>query len=337
MRSLLSVSVLCLVAGTSVASAQEHIPTDAQRDGLIGPVKSVSTSILSWGVQWRQPGGPTLKEPIWCRDCEYAPDGFRTKEGQVVEGVFHGTRLRFVRDTNGQVTERFVFDASTGQLYRHDIVGPFGSTERVSYSAGKITMRQTFTYDEYGQVRDMVSFDGAGKLEAHMLTLRDKAGEIVERSVSRKDGELDWQQTYDPETQVERFTSFDQLGKVNLAWTVFRGNLISFWEPSDSRMQPGDNFNEHLDDDDVDNYACQNDGRCQVSHIRYEYLDAEKHILRSAEWRGSNGQLGFAAYYKYQIDSSGNWTYREVWEWTPELGERTLSETDLRAITYWQK
>ena len=198
-------------------------------------------------------------------------------------------------------------------------------------------MRQTFTYDEYGQVRDMVSFDGAGKLEAHMLTLRDKAGEIVERSVSRKDGELDWQQTYDPETQVERFTSFDQLGKVNLAWTVFRGNLISFWDPSDSRMQPGDNFNEHVDDDDVDNYACQNDGRCQVSHIRYEYLDTEKHILRSAEWRGSNGQLGFAVYYKYQIDSSGNWTYREVWVWTPELGEQTLSETDLRAIKYWQK
>ena len=198
-------------------------------------------------------------------------------------------------------------------------------------------MRQTFTYDEYGQVRDMVSFDGAGKLEAHILTLRDKAGEIVERSVSRKDGELDWQQTYDPETQVERFTSFDQLGKVNLAWTVFRGNLISFWEPSDSRMQRGDNFNEHVGDDDVDNYACQNDGRCQVSHIHYEYLDAEKHILRSAEWRGSDGQLGFATYYKYQIDSSGNWTYREVWVWTPELGEQTLSETDLRAIKYWQK
>jgi len=87
-------------------------------------------------------------------------------------------------------------------------------------------MRQTFSYDQYGHLQDMISFDGAGNYEARMFTRSDKTGGIMERSVWGKNGELDWQQTYDPEIQVERLTSFDHLGKVILTWTVFRDNLV---------------------------------------------------------------------------------------------------------------
>jgi len=198
-------------------------------------------------------------------------------------------------------------------------------------------MRQTFSYDEYGHLRDMVSFDGAGNYEGRVFTRRDKTGAIMERSICGKDGRLEWQQIYDPETQVEQATGYDESDKVTQTWTVHRGNLISFWELSDLPSQLGDNFNERVGDDDVNNYACGNDGKCELSRIHYEYLDAEEHNLKSAEWNDSGGDLRYAAYYKYEIDSFGNWTYREVWVWTPELAERTLYETDFRTVTYWPK
>ncbi len=70
--------------------------------------------------------------------------------------------------------------------------------------------------------------------------------------------------------------------------------------------------------------------------VHYEYLDGDKHTPRSAEWRDSEGNLKVAAYFNYEVDSFHNWTYRQVWVWDPDLSERTLSEIDFRAITYWQ-
>ena len=336
MRSLWYVFVLFLVVRASAASTQAQNPTDAQHDELAGPVKSVSTSIAVSGIQWRQPGGPSLVTPVWCRECEYDYDGSRTKSGQTVDGIFRGETIGLVRDANGHVVDRLFTDAVTGQLESHDVMGPFGRTEQTNYVRGKADVRQTFGYDQYGHFSDLITFDAAGNQQAHLHIGAEKDGTITERWARGKNGQLDWEQTFDPETQVEHLTTFDEFGKVELTWTVSRGDLISFWELSDSPRQGWDNLSEHVNDNDVDNYACQN-GKCEVSHVHYEYVDSEKHNLRSAEWRDSDGQLRFAAYYKYEMDSVGNWTYREVWVWTPELGERALSETDLRTLTYWQK
>jgi hypothetical protein len=126
---------------------------------------------------------------------------------------------------------------------------------------------------------------------------------------------------------------------VKLTWTVVAGRLASFWEAldSDSPSWFGDNFTKTEDNGDAENYACHNDGRCEVSRIHYEYLDREKRNPLSAEWRDSEGSLCFAVYYDYEIDSFRNWTHRRVWVLSPDLGERTLYETDARKISYWRK
>jgi hypothetical protein len=336
MRSTRRSLVVLIFLISSFAFAQQPILTDAQRDDLTGPVKSVSTSVAVSGIRWQQPGGPSLVTPIWCQECAYDYDGTRTKSGQTVDGIFRGQTIWLVRDANGHVTDRLVTDAVTGQLQSHITMGPFGKTGLTNYVRGKADFRQTFGYDQYGNFSDLITFDGAGNQQAQLHITSTKDGQITERWVRGKNGQLDWDQTFDPETKVEHYTTFDDFGKVNLTWTVSRGNLISFWEPSDS-PQHGDNFNERVGNNDVDNYACQSDGGCEVSHVHYEYADPKRHNLKSAEWRDSRGDLRFAAYYKYEMDSAGNWTYREVWVWTPELGERALNETDFRTITYWQK
>jgi hypothetical protein len=336
MRTAWYVFVLFAIVSGSCASAQEPNRTDAQLDGFAGPVKSVSSNILRSSVKWQQPGGPTLVTPIWCRDCEYDSDGTKTKSGSVVDGKFFGEIIRLVRDANGHVTDRFATE-TLGLMARHDVIGPFGKTEQTLYIRGKLHSRRFFSYDGYGHVSESLSFDGTGKQVDRALTKTAKDGTVLERSVWGEHGELTWQQIYDPETQVEHFTTFDQTGKIKLTWTVIHGKLLSFWEPRESPSQFGDNFSEDVGDGNVEHYVCREDGSCELSRIHYEYLDPNKRNPISVEWRDSEGNLLFAAYYSYSIDSFRNWTYRQVWVWRPDLGDRALYETDFRGIAYWQK
>jgi hypothetical protein len=322
---------------TLMTHAQAPTQTDAQSDDLTGPVKSVSTTSARSSVNWQQPGGPTLLIPIRCMDCEYDGDGSRTKSGAIVDGKFFGQIIQLVRDGNGQVTEQLVVNASTGQLDRHEVMGRFGKTEETDYIDGKVQCRGTFSYDQYGNMVEWLSFDSTGKQEGRVFTKREPDGTLKERSVWGKDGQLSYQQTLDSETKVEHFTTFDQFGGVKLTWTVVDGKLASFWEEPGPPSQFGDNFTETEGKDDAAKYACHNDGRCDVSHVHYEYLDPNGRNPLSAEWRDSDGNLQFAVYYDYEMDSLRNWTYRRVRVWSPDLGKRSLYETDARVITCWQK
>jgi len=336
MRSLhylLSASFLFTLA----THAKELNRTDAQGDDLAGPVKSISSNVVRSSVRWQQPGGPTLLIPIWCRDCDYDRDGSRTKSGQVVEGKFVGQVIRAVRDGNGQVTDRLAFNASTGQIDRHEVIGPFGKTVEIDYIDGKVHWRQTYSYDQYGNMSEWLSFDGTGKQEGRVLTNSEQDGTLREKSVWGEDGQLSYRQTFDPETKVDHFDTFDQFGRVKLTWTVVAGELTSFWVSPGSSSQYGDGFVETKDNGDRENYDCHDDGKCDVSRVHYEYLDPKGRNPQSAEWRDSEGNLQFAVYYDYEFDPFRNWTHRRVWVWSSALGKRALYETDSRKITYWQK
>lgn len=151
-----------------------------------------------------------------------------------------------------------------------------------------------------------------------------------------KDDKLSYEQTYDPETEIEHFTTYDESGRLKLTWFVVKGKLTSFWEPPDSPQQLGDRFSEPEGEGNTSNFECHNDLHCDVSHVHYEYLDGDKHTPLSGEWRDAEGNLKLAAYFEYDVDSYHNWTTRRVFLWNPEVGNRILSETDARVITYWK-
>src|SRR4051812_7889191 len=335
MRPFRCLSTILLLA-TCFSVSQAQTKTDAQLDGLSGPVKSVSSSSKQSDVKWQQPGGPMLVAPIWCRDCEYDRDGYKTKSGQVVDGKFYGERIRLVRDGAGNVTDRYLYNASTHELYRHDVIGPFGKTEQTVYVSGKLRARSTFAYDPFGNLTEWRSFDAAGAPDGYTSTSSNPDGTVLKRATYSKDDKLSYEQTYDPDTKTDHFTTYDELGKVKLTWTVVQGKVTSFWEPGDSATQFGDNFTERQGEGTFDRFDCHNDLRCDISHVQYEYLDGDKHTPISAEWRDADGALKLAAYFEYEVDSYHNWTLRKVWVWNADLGKRTLSETDSRTITYWK-
>jgi YD repeat-containing protein len=328
----------CLAIALALGTrAQELSRTDAQNDDLAGPVKSVSTKVARGNVRWEQPGGPTLLFPILCMDCEYDRDGNRIKSGQVVDGKFLGEVVQLTNDETGRLTTRLYFNDSNGQLNRQEALGPFGKTEEIDYIDGRPHWKQQYSYDPYGHMVEWLSFDENRKLIGRVHIAQDPGGTLRERSVWNEDGRLSNQQTFDPSTNVEQFTTFDDLGLVKLTWTVVNGKLASFWELPGSPSQFGDGFVEHGSDGDPEDYTCHSDGTCDVSRIHYDYLSPKKRNPLSAEWRDAEGNLKYAVYYDYQIDSFANWNRRQVWVWSPDTGQRTAYEVDTREITYWQK
>ena len=335
MRSL-QCSFLLLLALSPLAFTQSQIKTDAQLDGLSGPVKSVSSSVTQTpNVKWQQPAGPTIVAPIWCRDCEYDRDGSKTKSGQVVDGKFFGETLRLIRNGDGQVTERLSY-GPRGELQRHDFLGSFGKTRSKFWVSGKLGGKSTFAYDEYGHLTDWANYDSSGKTNGHIVIVTDKDGTRLRHAAYQRNGSLSHEQLFDPETKTDNFSSFDEFGNVTLTWTIVQGKLTNFWElPDSTSAQFGENFTESAGQNSFDNYSCHSDQRCDISRVHYEYFDGDKHMPLSAEWRDADDNLKLAAYFDYSFDSFHNWTRRRVWVWNPDLGQKTLSEIDYRVITYW--
>jgi len=337
MRPLRFALSLPLLVIASAASAQQQPSTDAEKDGFAGPVKSVSTIATHPGVKWQQPGGPTLVMPIWCYECEYDSDGTKTKSGQVTNGDFQGEINILQRDANGHVTERSVFSASTDELLRHEFMGPFGKTSETGYINGKVNSQRLLTYDLYGHVTEWLSLDATGKQQSRNRTITTKDGIVTERSGWGKDDQLEWRQTYDPKTEEEHFTTYDDTGSVKLTWTRMKGQMVSFWAQSDESPQFGDSFNDDQVNGTVESYHCGKNRPCERSSIHYEYQSPKKRNPTSAESRDAEDHLVDAVYYEYELDAFLNWTHRKVSVWSSEHPERAPYEEDSRTITYWQK
>jgi hypothetical protein len=332
----LAIVALSLFVGSSLAPAQHRV-TAAERDDLVGPVASVSVKQTYSGLQWVQPDGPTLVEPVWCKECKYDREGNHTSWGQTVNGVFSGEINHIVYDESGHAAEFFIENASTGQLSVREVVGPWGITERTTYLNGAVDQRQTYSYDESGRTVDMTTFDGKGKQIARVHTEHDADGNFKEKRCIGADGKIAYLQTYDAEKKEEHYLSFNQSGSVDFSWTVIDKKLTSFFTVPGSRSLEVANFNEHPSSDTVENYACRNNGKCELSRVHYEYPDSDERNQLSVEWRDAEGTLRYAAYYQYELDAFRNWTDRQIWVWSPELGERKLLEADSRTIAYWQK
>ena len=337
-----SLILLFLIGGFSLSAlAQRQDLTDAQRVDLAGSVKYVSTETTRTDVVWSQPGGPALIIPVWCQECEFDPNGNRTKFGQMFDGRFQGEIVHLLFDGQGRVTERIAEDASSGETIRHEIVGPFGNTEESRYKDGELQSRTVISYDEYGHKIDELTLDGSRKHQFHTVVNTDKDGNYTDTEQWHWGKEGKWElfdhvrQTFDPKTGTEQFTSFDSSGGIKLAWTVKDGKLSSYWQLPGSPSRYGDAFSEDIGNDTFANYQCHSDGNCERARVRYVYLAAKRRNPQSVEWRDDSGGLLYGAYYDYEIDAQRNWTHRVIWVWSRLLGERKVYETDSRTISYW--
>jgi len=286
-------------------------------------------------------------QPILCWDCSYDLDGLKIRSGQVLAGIFRGELSSLERDSNGQTIHRRVTSAETGEVFREETLGPFGKisetdyknrqTESLTDRNGEVESKKSFTYDENGHLTGIQAIDGKGNLQSRYSQSTTKDGEPTEKSSWDKDGGLEWRDTYDPQTDEDRFASYDATGAVKVTFNYARGEVLSFWEQSEESSPFGARFYENKEDGTVETYECHKNRPCERFVVRFEYLSPHKRNPKSIEWRDSDGHLLYAGYYEYDLDSFQNWTHRRVFVVSRELPDRTLYEEDSRVVTYWPK
>ena len=157
--------LLLALTGRYLLAADAKL-TDAERDGFKGVVKSVSTSIERFGRESDAANRPDVVYSALCQVCEYDEEGNSVKEGQrSFDGKFFGNTTRYVRDEDGSISEKILVDEK-GALFQKIMIGPVGRTEELDYRDGFLQHRQTFRYDEHGNVIEWLTSDATGKKTA---------------------------------------------------------------------------------------------------------------------------------------------------------------------------
>lgn len=338
MRSIDVALMVSLLLAAPAVRGQATPQTDSEKDGFAGPVKSISTKQIETHVNFQQPPGPALVMPIWCYECTYDHDGAKTLHGAFVNGKFSGDAIQTERDTNGHAIARTLTDSDTNEVVIHEVSGPFGDIEHTYFVKGKIDSRSISTYDQYGHLASRESFDGNGAPTASGVVRYDKDGALLEETERYASGTIGRHHVFDPASNTESSAEFDPTGRLMIEWKLVQGKLVHVWrDPKFGNARiPGDRFTNNLGKGDFDHFRCDDESKCTVDHVHFDFVEGDQKNPVRAEWRDADGHLLFAAYTEYEFDAWHNWTRREVRVWTPELGERALYETDTRTIEYWQ-
>lgn len=165
-----------------------------------------------------------------CRECDYDREGHRIKSGELVEGEFRGDSFRFLRDENGKVMEKVV-ENYKGEVYRREVLGPFGITLGEDFENGILKSRRFWSYDGSGHLTNYFSYDQDGAIAERSERATDASGNLKEQWDYRRDGSfsLHFIETADPRTDTWTFTSFNENGSVKLTFTTRGTKVLSFW------------------------------------------------------------------------------------------------------------
>jgi hypothetical protein len=249
-------------------------------------------------------------------------------------GEFLGQASQFVRDADGRVVERTIRQLPSQDVIEHDVYGSFGLVESTSFSSGKPTFKHTVSYDQAGNVREDVTLDGDGKPIFRTLFRRNPDDVWTERTTWLR-GVLHSHETYDPDTDFQRYEEYNESGDVTTTFTHRHDRVESYWSASKD-ANGGTSMIDSLDNGDTRSSRCRNlDRTCEGRTRHGVYRDEARHNPSMTEIRSDDGKLLVRAYYEYQMDGHENWTSRKVWVQLGEQGERTLYETDSRTVTYW--
>jgi YD repeat-containing protein len=332
-HSASSVVFALLTSLPLLASHQKS--TDAEMDGFNGGVKSVFTKVEIFSPQPLQPDGPAVFYPIWCTICEYDQDENRIKQGQDWETGFVGETTRYVRDESGAVREQ-IAENEKGELEHKIVRGPFGKTEEEDYQRGALQFRQTYRYDQNGNLIEWVTYNPDGTQAASTTATFDEKGNVTEQFDLGPDNSfrLHFTQSFDPNTGVQTFTNFNQDGTVRLTFAANENRITNYWQQPAREHEFGSSvcFNA-----EPMHQVCEThnpDGK--LWRTSATFADEKRRNPTRVELRDNDDQVQMAGDFEYEFDEHENWTKRSGWIWTRESGERKLHETDSRTLTYWK-
>jgi hypothetical protein len=323
-------TVLAILTALPMWASHQRV-TDAEMNGFKGAVKSVTTKVEVVNPQPPQPDGPAIVYPSGCEVCEYDQDGNVLRQGQDWETGFVGETTRYIRDEDGKIRDQ-VMENEKGELDRTITMGPFGKTEEEFYQNGLLQGRNTYSYDQNGNLIEWLTYNAEGVRPIASTTATfDENGTVTEQFDRGPNNKflLHFTQSFDPETDVQIFTTFNENGTVRLTFTAKENKVTNYWQQPSEKREFG-------------SFVCFKTG-CEshnpdgsVLRTVVTHSESDKRNPTRVELRDSDDQVQMAADYDYELDDRGNWTKRSVWVWTRQSGERKLLEIDARTLTYWK-
>lgn len=334
MRLSLPVSSLFILLIALPLWATEQKRTDARNNGLVGPVRSVSTQEGQPLFSFDQRNFPVIIGPIACQECEFDRWGTMIKSGNKSEGEFRGETFRITRDEAGHVIEQVRIDAQ-GQIVGKDRFGPYGVTEHTEFQEGKPSFRSVWEYDTNGHMLELVQSHGDEQNLTRTVRQSDSTGNIKEDWSYGKNAAFSYHilDTYDPATDIWTWTSFNEDGSLKIAIVTQNGKVLSYQHPTMEENAWGEHF--FLDPIERTQHTFRGHPDGTYDDVTTIFPDDTRHNPGQLEWRDGTGVLRLAVDFQYEVDSYGNWIKRSIWVWTPELSERRLYKTDMRLLTYW--
>jgi hypothetical protein len=328
-----------LILATLLLSLDAHCATtdketDAQRDGLSGPVKSVS-KIQHLSHVKPDPEPDVLSVLFWtpCADeCDYDEYGNRTRSGEIVNSEFHGQSTRYVRDAAGNVIEQ-VQENDKGQPVHRVLLNRFGPTEEMTFVDGHWQTALLNHYDTKGNVVESQTFDPQGALSTRRDMVYDDAGLVLEEWDRGPETFLHFVHTYDRRTKLETWTNFHEDGSVGLTFTVLDNKVLSYWQPPGSKSEIGSAFFMDTGPKKRESRSYNSDG--SFKRLETTFLDDHKRNARRIESYDEANELKAAADYEYAFDAFGNWVKRTAKVWTAGSGRSEVYEVVERKITFW--
>jgi len=232
---------------------------------------------------------------------------------------------------------RKIVENYKGEMYRREVIGPYGIIEQDGFENGKLISRSFLFYDANGHLTEYRNYDRDGVIVGSSFSMIDASGNFKEEWDSGPNGSFSvhFVQTNDLKTDTFTFTNFNENGSIKVTFTTVGTRVISYWQEPSEQQVFGSNFFMDPVGKTQESYSCHSDGGCD--HVISYFPDEARHCASRIEWHDPAGVLKLSADYKYELDQFGNWTKRTVWVWSPELGERKLYETDFRTLKYWGK
>ena len=333
MKALVRCGLVTTLLATAVWASDEK-KTNAQSNGLVGPVRSVTTQEGKPEFSLDQRDWPVLVGIADCGECEYDREGTLTGYGQLVEGEFRGDRYQIGRDERGNIVEQ-VRVGTDGEIAGRTLYGPFGIIESSEYAVGVRGFHTEWSYDRNGHLRELVQYDRDDKIQTRTFRQTDASGNIKEEWCYGSKDELSYHtlETYDPKTDVWSWTSYSEDGSAKVAIETQNGK-VHFYRQN---VNESNVFGEHFFLDPIGNTQHSFRGHPDGTYddVTTIYPDERLHNPERLEWRDGTGTLRLKVEYEYELDGLGNWTKRRTWVWTPDLGEKKLYKVDLRRLTYW--
>lgn len=319
--------------------ASQHKNTDAENDGMNGPVKSVITTVEASApsphisMKWI-PGQKSVVN--LCPICMYDPKGNRILTGMQRGDGLHEESTQVVYDNTGDQRERIVTNEK-GELVQRMVIGPYGTTEFDLFQGGVLTVKNILAYEDGGLTRVDTITDGRGVQTGRSLQRRDVSGHIVEAWNYGQAGLLLYHFTdiIDPDSGTQTFTEINPDGTVRMTWTARNDHIVSYWQQPSPLSLPGGR-------------VCMDRGpRASVCEMYFEggsfteesveFLDDAKHLPCHTEIRDEHNEVQETADDEYEFDDQGNWTSRTQYVSTKEAPARKLISVCRRIITYWPK